>query len=420
MSYLKFNADYLFTGKEMLDVHHVLITNEHGIVEEIVIKKDAGDDVQYFKGILSPGFVNCHCHLELSHMKGLIPEKTGLVDFVFKVVNERHFGEDEILDAIANAEDEMFSNGIVAVGDICNNTITLSQKLKGRLAYYNFIEVFGWSPQVAGQRFERSKMHYDEFVNSELSVVNGEWPMVNEGETTNHKLQTTNYKLQTSLVPHAPYSVSDKLWNLLQPFFINKTISIHNQETSFEDELFIQNAGDFVRMYQLMNTDHSFFKPTGKRSLQSYFEKLYNAKNVILVHNTFTTEADIKYANLKSAIGNQQLFWCLCINANLYIEDAIPPIDLLLKNNCTIVLGTDSLASNWSLNLLDEMKNIQKHFPDISTQQLLQWATINGTKALQTDDMFGSFEKGKRPGINFINKIENEKISPLSTCTRLV
>ena len=399
MSYLKFNADYLFTGKEMLDVHHVLITNEHGIVEEIVIKKDAGDDVQYFKGILSPGFVNCHCHLELSHMKGLIPEKTGLVDFVFKVVNERHFGEDEILDAIANAEDEMFSNGIVAVGDICNNTITLSQKLKGRLAYYNFIEVFGWSPQVAGQRFERSKMHYDEFVNSELSVVNGEWPMVNEGETTNHKLQTTNYKLQTSLVPHAPYSVSDKLWNLLQPFFINKTISIHNQETSFEDELFIQNAGDFVRMYQLMNTDHSFFKPTGKSSLQSYFEKLYNAKNVILVHNTFTTEADIKYANLKSAIGNQQLFWCLCINANLYIEDAIPPIDLLLKNNCTIVLGTDSLASNWSLNLLDEMKNIQKHFPDISTQQLLQWATINGARALQLDTTLGSFETGKQPGV---------------------
>jgi hypothetical protein len=90
-------------------------------------------------------------------MKGLIPEKTGLVDFVFKVVNERHFGEDEILDAIANAEDEMFSNGIVAVGDICNNTITLSQKLKGRLAYYNFIEVFGWSPQVADKDLKEAK-----------------------------------------------------------------------------------------------------------------------------------------------------------------------------------------------------------------------------------------------------------------------
>ena len=170
MSYLKFNADYLFTGTEMLDVDYVLITNEFGVVEDIVTKKEAGDDVQYFKGILSPGFVNCHCHLELSHMKGLIPEKTGLVDFVFKVVTERHFGEDEIPDAIANAEDEMFSNGIVAVGDICNNTLTLSQKLKGRLAYYNFIEVFGWFPQIAEQRFQQKQKLL-------RCIRNGQWTM---------------------------------------------------------------------------------------------------------------------------------------------------------------------------------------------------------------------------------------------------
>jgi len=411
MSYLKFNADHLFTGTEMLDSNHVLITNEQGVIENISEAKDAGDDIQYFKGMLSPGFVNCHCHLELSHMKGLIPEKTGLVDFVFKVVTERHFDEEEILDAIKKAEDEMYQNGIVAVGDICNNTLTLSQKLKGKLAYYNFIEVFGWSPQVAEQRFQKSKACYEAF-----EMDNGQWIIDNK----NTKPKTLNIEFRTSLVPHAPYSVSDELWKLIQPFFSNKTISIHNQETSFEDELFIQNSGDFVRMYQLMNTDHSFFKPTGKSSLQSYFHKLNNAKNILFVHNTFTAEADIKYANLQSAIANQQLFWCLCINANLYIENAVPPIDMLLKNNCTIVLGTDSLASNRSLNLLDEIKSIQKKFPNISTQQLLQWATINGAKALQMDDVFGSFEKGKRPGINLIDKIENAKISPASTLMRLI
>src|SRR5690348_16599701 len=106
MSYLKFIADHLFTGTEMLDSNAVLITDKKGEVKNIVSKENAGEDVQYFKGILSPGFVNCHCHLELSHMKGLIPEKTGLVDFVFKVVTERHFDEEEILDAIAKAEDE--------------------------------------------------------------------------------------------------------------------------------------------------------------------------------------------------------------------------------------------------------------------------------------------------------------------------
>src|SRR4051794_24766020 len=111
MACLKFNAPHIFTGKELLDNNFVLITNEKGIVKDILQQKDAGDEIQYFKGILTPGFINCHCHLELSHMKGLIPERTGLVDFVFKVVTERHFDEEEMLEAIANAEDEMFANG---------------------------------------------------------------------------------------------------------------------------------------------------------------------------------------------------------------------------------------------------------------------------------------------------------------------
>src|SRR5688572_4814248 len=132
----------------------VLVTKKDGEIEAIIDDEDAGEDVEAFKGTLSPGFVNAHCHLELSHMKGSIPENTGLVDFVYKVVNERHFAEEEILSAIQNAEDEMLSNGIVAVGDICNNLLTLPQKLKQRLAYYNFIEASGWLPAVCEPRFE--------------------------------------------------------------------------------------------------------------------------------------------------------------------------------------------------------------------------------------------------------------------------
>src|SRR6195952_935612 len=111
--YLKFTADNLFTGNEMLQ-NRVLITDENGIVKNIVFPEDAGDDIQIIEGIISPGFINCHCHLELSHMRGLIPEKTGLIDFVFSVVTQRHFPEEEILDSIATAENEMIQNGIVA------------------------------------------------------------------------------------------------------------------------------------------------------------------------------------------------------------------------------------------------------------------------------------------------------------------
>jgi cytosine/adenosine deaminase-related metal-dependent hydrolase len=418
MSYRKFKADSIFTGTRMLDNNFVLVTNEEGIVEDIVSENDAGGDIQYCKGVLTPGFINCHCHLELSHLKGLIPERTGLVDFVFKVVTERHFDEEEILEAIANAEDEMFANGIVAAGDICNNILTLTQKLKGRLAYYNFIEVSGWVPQIAEQRFNRSIRCYNAFANSELSMAREDSAKINTKELK--QLQTVNCKLQTAIVPHAPYSVSEELWNLIQPFFTNKTISIHNQETSFEDELFIQNAGDLLRMYQLMKIDNSFFKPTGKSSLQSFFYKLNNAKHVILVHNTFTTEADIMHSSKLAAQSSQRLFWCLCINANLYIENRIPLIDRLVKNECAIVLGTDSLASNRSLSLLDEMRSIQHHFPSITTQQLLRWATINGAEGLQMDDKFGSFERGKRPGVVLIDSLHNQDFTASSTATRLI
>src|ERR1044071_1194266 len=100
MSFRKFQAEKIFDGRKFLDPQQVLITTDGGMIEDIVPVADAGDDIQKLGGILSPGFINCHCHLELSHMKGRIPEKTGLIDFVFKVVTERHHPEEEILTAI--------------------------------------------------------------------------------------------------------------------------------------------------------------------------------------------------------------------------------------------------------------------------------------------------------------------------------
>src|SRR5256885_12786790 len=109
----KITADKIFDGYRFTD-RQVLIVREDGMIEDLVPIEKAGSDLEVLEGILSPGLVNCHCHLELSHMKGLIPERTGLVDFVFKVVTERHHSEEEILNAIGKAEDEMIQNGIVA------------------------------------------------------------------------------------------------------------------------------------------------------------------------------------------------------------------------------------------------------------------------------------------------------------------
>jgi cytosine/adenosine deaminase-related metal-dependent hydrolase len=123
---------------------------------------------------------------------------------------------------------------------------------------------------------------------------------------------------------------------------------------------------------------------------------------------------------LANKANNQSLSFCLSPNANLYIENTLPPVEMLVKNNCSITLGTDSMASNWSLNILDEMKTLQMNFPFLSIETLLQWATLNGAKALQMDHTFGSFEKGKKPGVVLIENIEEGKLSKGSTSRRIL
>jgi cytosine/adenosine deaminase-related metal-dependent hydrolase len=172
-------------------------------------------------------------------------------------------------------------------------------------------------------------------------------------------------------------------------------MTIHNQETAAENEWFINKEGDFVDFYKKMNIDVSFFQATGKSSLQSYLLKFLQHQPLILVHNVHTSEEDLLFAKASG----KKIAWCFCPNANMYISGQLPAVDLFINNDCAIVLGTDSLASNHQLSILEEIKTISRHFPDISTSQLLRWATINGAKALQMENLLGSFEKGKQPGV---------------------
>ena len=370
--YQKFQASQVFTGTQMLDgADQVLITKADGTVEAIVSVSEAGDDVQQLNGILSPGFVNAHCHLELSHMKGMIPAHTGLQEFVKQIVALRQVAPEAIQEAIVAAESEMIANGIVAVGDISNTLDTLSQKAKHNLAYYSFVELYDLDPTRA-----------------EDKIIEG----------LEMQKQFQENCVRASLVPHAPYSVTNNLWNLLSAHFGIHTISIHNQETIDENEFFKTKSGSFLGMYERTKVNLDFFEATGKSSLQSILPIFKKVHHGILVHNSFTSADDIQAVH--AAMDNA--FWCLCPNANQYIEQTMPPIELLRSEKANIVIGTDSYASNWSLNILDELKTIQHHHPQISLGEMLGWATLNGAKALQMDKHLGSFEKGKKPGVVLI------------------
>ena len=378
--YRKLTAPQIFNGYEILPAGNVLILDHKGTIIDIVNKMDAGDDIEWQEGILSPGFINAHCHLELSHLKGIIPKHTGLVDFVLQIVEGRKSSESAIFEAIENAEAEMKKNGIVAVGDICNTNHTITQKTKNNLYYHNFLEASGFPKNAATPRFSIIENLYHQFA-----------------EKLEHH----------SIVPHAPYSVSTDLLEKITHFHGNEIITMHNQETEEENEWFKNKSGGFLKLYNHLNIDTSSFDSRGESSLRHFLPYFKTGNPLILVHNLFTNEEDIAAAKI---IFNQEcsnLYFCLCPNANVYISNKLPDINLFVRNQCNIVLGTDSLASNDQLSILEEINTLQKAYPDLSLSEMLKWATSNGAKALKIDDKYGSFEKGKTPGVVLI---QNESV----------
>jgi cytosine/adenosine deaminase-related metal-dependent hydrolase len=395
MPFQKFQADELFTGHKLLGGGYVLIANDEGRIDAIVMEQDAGDNIQKVRGILCPGLINCHCHLELSHLKNVIPPHTGLIEFLCSVVTKRNFEPGIIMDEIVKAEKEMWDNGIVAVGDIGNTADTAEVKSKSKIRWHNFVEVLGFTDEKAEENiaFYRSVL-------DQLKRVRSQSP---SGANSN----PDSYPDRSSLVPHAPYSVSPKTFRLINQLTKDQVISMHNQEHPAEDELYKTGGGDYLKLFKIFGVDQSPFPVTGISSIRSCLPYFNNGQTIFLIHNTYMPEEDIAWANSYAIENGLNLVYCLCPNANLYIENRLPPVELFTMRGCQLVLGTDSYSSNWQLSIAKEVQALlaMPRFQTVAwLTEILRWATLNGAKALQWDDDLGSFEKGKKPGVVLIDK----------------
>ncbi|MDQ3683020.1 MAG: amidohydrolase family protein [Bacteroidota bacterium] len=370
MQYRKFKADSIFDGKQFL-YNKVVLVKEDNSIEAIVSKEEAGEGVLEYSGILIPGLINCHCHLELSYLKNIVPPYTGLVNFLMAVVKNRTIIPNNHGELISGAEKEMSENGIVGVADICNTADAISAKKNSNIRWHNLIEVINFNDDHLEERLMKYKKIAEEHKQNGLKNI---------------------------LTPHAPYSVSKATHSAINILTSGAIISIHNQETAAENELFQNGSGDFLNLYETFGNRVSPFEISGKTSLQTWLPHFTNGQTILSVHNTFIEEGDILFAKKHATQYGLNFTYCLCPNANLYIENALPPIDLLIKHECKIVLGTDSYSSNWQLNIISEIETIKKYFPYISLHTILQWATSNAAEAMQWEDL-GSFEKDKKPGI---------------------
>jgi len=386
-----FRADYVFPVYADPIKNGVVTIDDHGriiSVSDIPPPNVKLNEVEHLKGALCPGFINTHCHLELSHLKDKLSQGKGLINFIKEIQSLRNADNATILKAAEKADKDMYENGIVAVGDISNSNVSVAIKAKSNIYYHTFVEAFSFMPDKAQSTFDKAISLLGEFKNQSASIT-----------------------------PHAPYSVSKELFRLIKKYSDTNSnlISIHNQETEEENKFYRYRLGGFLDLYDHFGMDISYFKSQARNSLQSILPLLSSKQDILFVHNTYTNLKDIYF--LKRF--DRKVHFCFCPGANQYIESRLPKIDLFVDQGFNITLGTDSLASNTKLSILHEMHLIQDKFPAIGLQKLIEWGTINGARYLGIADEKGTLEAGKTPGLNLITGLDGLKITADSKVKRL-
>ncbi|MEG0519169.1 MAG: amidohydrolase family protein [Bacteroidales bacterium] len=392
----KIAANYIFpiSGKPIKNGY--ILLDDNGIIQEIGTLEKECEDTEFYNGILCPGFINAHCHIELSHLKGYFKEDTGMSGFINQINALRLTVEkEERVAALESQMEQLYAQGVCAMGDISNCSESFQAKSKSPLYTRTYLELFGSQPKDA------------------CEVLAGGKDLANVA---------TEYKLDAAITPHSCYTMSPELLaNAAQEGLKSGFLSYHNQESTEEEDLIKSGTGALADNYK----GRGLCTPpvTGHPALVYFIDRLLTfAKapvkgRIMLVHNVATNEESINYAlaNLESP------YWTICPLSNIFIHRALPPLNLMRKKRLKICLGTDSLSSNKILSMAEEIKCIQKNFPDIQLEEIITWATLNGAEALGKEKELGSFEKGKKPGIVLVNHIDwqNCKLTAGSTTVRL-
>lgn len=327
---------------------------------------DSHYSVEFYSGMLIPGMVNAHTHLELSYLRDQIAPGCGFVGFADGLGAARNrFSVKQMEQAAAYHDARMYAEGVAAVGDISNGALTFGVKRHSRVHYHTFLEMYGFGAK-----------------RQTLS------PLLEKARTEG---------LSATVTPHSTYSLNEHAFRDAVGWENNTPLSIHFMESRGEEELYAGH-GPMKEWYDRrgMRTDFTdLYSSPAERIVRC----IPSERKTALIHNTFITIHEVR--TLKEHFGDN-LTLVLCPRSNRYIGGDRPPAAMLAGAGVRIAVGTDSLASNTSLSMIEELKTLT----DVPLIQRLQWATIDGARMLGIDDVYGSLETGKRPGVALLEGVD--------------
>lgn len=392
----KIAAKYVYTLDEIGLIRNGFIEyDSQGCILNIGECDEAWED-EILDGALVPGFVNAHCHLELSHLKGRFRKGTGMAGFIDQINEMRDSStHEEKLKCIKENFDLLWNQGVSAMADISNCADTFAFKAVSPMYTRTFLEVFGTEPEDC------------------FSVMTSVEEL---------RQESIKYGLDAAPTPHSCYTMSPELLVASSREALKEGyLSYHSQESREEEDMIISGTG---ALYENRKRAGMSTPPvTGKPSLLYFLDCLSKtgfkpiSQNILLVHNLCLTPevADFAISMLEN------VYWAICPLSNIFIHNALPPIELMREKGLKICLGTDSLSSNDELNIVSEMYCLQENFPKLSLREMLIWACKNGAKFLSKDTDLGSLTIGKTPGLVLVKNLDKDgKLTKKSYSKRII
>ncbi len=392
----RISADYIYTlsGEGPLRNAFVEVDDDGTVLRTGLCSEDLG--CERFSGAIVPGFVNTHCHVELSYLKGVFRKGTGMAGFIDQINALRNnVSRDERIRSISEWMDRMYDRGVSAMADISNCSDSFAVKASHPMYTRTFVEVFGDNPDDAADVMASARRLATEAREMGLDAAPG---------------------------PHACYTMSPELLKMSVSDSLEEGfLSYHSQESS-EEEMMIRSGSGPLWDNRVRNGLRT--PPVGARSSLGYFvdtalegRDLPVDGNALLVHEVCMDEADAELA--KNAFKHP--FVALCPLSNLFIHNTLPPVEMLRRSGLGITVGTDSLSSNDDLDMVAELHSLQEAFPDVTLEELLCWACLSGARFLSKDDILGSIEPGKRPGLVLLENLSHEgRLTAESRSLRIV
>jgi len=321
--------------------------------------------------VLTPGLINAHTHLELSAMRGRVAGGRGFVPWVDSLVKLRAAEKPELdIEAIDTAISELLSAGVMGLGDVTNRLTSVPALAVLPFAGCVFHEVFGLRKDTAEVMLGLAVQEREAF---------GPWPA----------------QLKYALAPHTPHTLHPDVLQaiLARVRATGARTSLHLAEHAAERAFLETGGGPFPEWLSARDASPLDWKPPEQCSID-YMERLGGlARDVIAVHLTDARPNELARV---AAVGAPVV---LCPRSNLHIELKLPPLLDILKAGLRPGLGTDSLASNSSLDPLAEARALAARFPSVPASTLVAMATGWGADALGFGNVLGYLRVGAFPGV---------------------